>query len=78
MSIKQVVKQFGGPSKLAVTLGVTPQAVCFWRDGKRRFPAEQCMVIERISKGAWRCEQLRPDLDWAVLRNSDCPEKVAA
>lgn len=26
--------------------------------------------VERESKGRVRCEELRPDVDWAVLRNS--------
>jgi len=29
-----------------------------------------CINIERESKGQVRCESLRPDVDWAVLRNS--------
>ncbi len=35
-----------------------------------------CINIERESVGKVRCEQLRPDVDWAVLRNCDC-SKVA-
>ena len=50
---------------MARLLGVTVQAVCFWRDGERKFPAEHCPVAERITHGAVRCEDLRPDIDWA-------------
>jgi DNA-binding transcriptional regulator YdaS (Cro superfamily) len=39
-------------------------------------PAAHCPSIERATKGAVRCEDLRPDVDWAVLRNSS--EQVAA
>lgn len=31
-------------------------------------PAEYCPALERATRGAVRCEDLRPDVDWAVLR----------
>lgn len=31
-------------------------------------PAEYCPAIERATKGVVRCEDLRPDVDWSVLR----------
>lgn len=34
--------------------------------------------IERESAGCIRCEGLRPDVDWAVLRGTDCQPKEAA
>ena len=55
---------------LARELGVTTQAVCFWRDGRRKTPAEKCPDIERVTGGAIRCEDLRPDVDWAYLRGT--------
>lgn len=60
----------GGPAKLAAAVGVTVQAVCFWRDEERRLPADHCPTIERATNGAVRCEDLRPDVDWAYLRNT--------
>jgi DNA-binding transcriptional regulator YdaS (Cro superfamily) len=33
-----------------------------------RVPAEHCPSIERATQGAVRCEQLRPDVEWFVLR----------
>jgi len=60
----------GGPAKLAATLGVSVQAVCFWRDGARRIPAEHCPAIERATAGSVRCEDLRPDVDWGYLRGT--------
>lgn len=73
--INLAIEILGGPSKTAQILGVTPQAVCFWRDGKRQLAAEYCPVIERATEGAVRCEDLRPDVDWEYLRGS---KKVAA
>lgn len=59
-------------------LNVTTQAVCFWRDGKRGLPADHCPAIERATNGAVRCEELRPDVDWAYLRGTDCDIHVAS
>ncbi|HEY0878970.1 MAG TPA: YdaS family helix-turn-helix protein [Zeimonas sp.] len=36
-----------------------------------------CIAIERESGGAVRCEDLRPDVDWAYLRGTAPVEKVA-
>lgn len=57
------IKVAGGPTKVAERLGVSAQAVCFWRDGKRTFPVEHCAAIEDMSAGAVRRWDLRPD-DW--------------
>jgi DNA-binding transcriptional regulator YdaS (Cro superfamily) len=64
--------QLVGRTALADVAGVSPQAVSQWVSGM--VPAERCPAIERATHGAVRCEDLRPDVDWAVLRNSDCKE----
>lgn len=69
-AITQAILIIGGPSELARQLGVTPQAVCFWRDGARSLPAEHCPVIERLTSGEIRCEDLRGDVDWSFIRGT--------
>lgn len=69
-AIREAIHGAGGPSKVARELNVSPQAVCFWRDGKRQLPAEVCPVLERLNEGRVRCEAMRPDVDWAYLRNT--------
>lgn len=68
--INKAISIIGGPSKVSRELHVTPQAVCFWRDGKRTVPAEHCPVIERLTDAEIRCEDLRPDVDWGYLRGT--------
>lgn len=77
-AINKAIELCGGPSRIAATIGVTPQAVCFWRDGKRKLPAERCPDIEIATGGAVTCEELRPDLaaQWAYLRGTT--EQAAA
>ncbi len=72
--ITKAITQAGSVTKLAKVLQVTPQAVCFWRDGKREIPADKCPLIEQ-STGV-SCESLRPDVAWSVLRNK--PELAQA
>lgn len=68
--IQTAIKHTGNASRLAERLGVTPQAVCFWREGKRQIPAALCPLIEQATSGLVRCEDLRPDVAWFVLRNT--------
>ena len=58
----------GGTTKLAAAIGVTAQVVSNWR--VRGVPAERCPDIELATDGAVRCEELRPDVNWAVLRQA--------
>lgn len=71
--LAKAIEVCGGPSALARLLGVSAQAVHFWRQGKRKLPAEHCPAIERetSARGAVvQCEQLRPDVDWRVVRTN--------
>lgn len=52
----------------AELLGVSQSALWQWGLPDRKVPAEHCPAIERLTKGQVRCEELRPDVDWAVLR----------
>lgn len=58
----------GSQKALADGLGVTKAAVGQWKDEGRRVPAEHCPQIERMTGGRVRCEELRPDVAWEVLR----------
>jgi DNA-binding transcriptional regulator YdaS (Cro superfamily) len=55
---------------LAQALGVSKAAVSQWRTGDRQVPAERCPQIERVTAGRVRCEQLRPDVEWHVIRGT--------
>ena len=59
---------------LARELGVTQGAVHQWANGLSRVSAERCIQIEKATKGAVRCEDLRPDVDWSVLRGTSTKE----
>jgi len=57
----------GGMSKIAKHFGITDWAVSKWQD--IGVPAERCPDIELLTNGQVRCEELRPDVNWSILRN---------
>lgn len=67
-ALDQAVATVGSMQALADVLGVTKGAVGQWKLNGRRVPAEHCPTIERATNGKVLCEQLRPDVDWAVIR----------
>lgn len=64
--LQKAIELLGGPTKTATALGVSAQAVCFWRDGKRQFPLEHCPRIEVLTDGAVTRRELRP-ADWQAI-----------
>ena len=82
--IERACSALGSQAALAGVLNVTPGAVNQWVTTHRPIPAERCPDIERATNGAVTREELRPDVDWAVLRASPVgagdtpPEKAAA
>lgn len=60
-------------AELARELGVTPSAVNQWVNGLMKVAADKCPSIERVTAGLVRCEDLRPDVEWHVLRNAPNP-----
>ena len=69
--IQIAIQSAGNAHRLAIEIGVPPQSVLFWRDGDRRIPAEHCPKIEAATNGLVRCEDLRPDVQWHVLRGTE-------
>lgn len=65
-ALRGACKVVGGFSALARILQITPAAVHQWRHNG--VPAELCPVIERLT--GVRCEDLRPDVEWGVLRQA--------
>lgn len=59
---------------VAQLVGVAPQQIYQWASGSRPIPADKCPDIELATGGEVRCEDLRPDVNWSVVReNSKAP-----
>lgn len=67
--ITKAAKCVGSRVALARALGVTKAAVWQW-EHERPVPSEYCPSIERLTGGAVRCEDLRPEVDWGYLRGT--------
>lgn len=67
-ALNRAIKMRGGIVAFSRELGLNGHAVANqWR--LSRVPAERCIAIEELTNGAVRCEDLRPDVNWGVLRN---------
>lgn len=69
-AIEKACGIIGGQTALARLIGIATPTVNQWVKNKRPVPAERCPSIERATNGAVRCEDLRPDVDWAYLRGT--------
>lgn len=66
-SLGVAIDLLGGQAALGKAIGATQQAVSQWvRRG--RVPADKCVAIEAATRGQVRCEDLRPDVPWHVVR----------
>lgn len=69
-ALERAINVVGSQSALAKAIGRTPQVVNNWQR-RGNVPAEHCPAIERATKGEVRCEDLRPDVDWAWIRGGE-------
>ena len=67
-ALERAAAILGSQNNLAQALMVSKGAVSQWKEEARRVPAEHCPAIERLTAGAARCEDLRPDMNWEFLR----------
>ena len=66
--LEYVDEHFGKRAVLARQIGVKQIMITMWIKGRARIPAERCIQIEKITGGKVTCEEMRPDIDWAVVR----------
>jgi len=67
----KAVEMLGGPVKASRSIGILRyQTVQQWV-ARGQIPPEYCPTIERLLDGAVRCEDLRPEIDWAYLRSTN-------
>jgi len=75
--LDKAIDALGGIAALARAIKVKPSTPAMWKQ-RVNVPAEYCPSIERATNGAVRCEELRPDVDWSVLRRKPRKQKVPA
>ncbi len=63
--LERAIQSCGGMTAMARTLNLSGHAVVYqWK--QTQVPAEWCPDIEALT--GVKCEELRPDVNWAVLR----------
>lgn len=67
--IKKAVSICGNQAALANACGVSQPTVFKWTNGTK-IDAAYIPAIIAATNGAVKPEDLRPDVDWAVIRNS--------
>lgn len=60
----------GSSAALARKINVPPVLITQWKKGIQRVPADKCLLIECATNRQVRCEDLRPDIPWFVIRDS--------
>ena len=78
-ALQKAVDEAGGQTALAASIGrgLKQSHVWAWLNSKnpdQMPPAEYCPAIEKAT--GVRCEDLRPDIEWAVLRCT-CRDEAA-
>jgi DNA-binding transcriptional regulator YdaS (Cro superfamily) len=64
-ALEKAIEKAGGIAALASLIGVATSSPSMWK-ARGRVPAEHCPAIEKET--GVRCEDLRPDVNWSVLR----------
>lgn len=75
--IRRACAVIGSQSELARAVGVTNSMVSQWCTGARPLPLDRAIAIERETGGAVTVEELRPDIDWQVIRGKPAKEQAA-
>lgn len=69
-AIEHLITLMGTQQAAADKIGVRAPVLHAWRRGRQLVPCARCPIIERITAGQIRCEDLRPDIEWGVVRGS--------
>ena len=72
-ALDKAISLVGSQSKLADSIGGTPQLVNNWVRRGGYVPEEHCPDIERSLSGAVTCEDLRPDIAWVRIPDKTWP-----
>jgi DNA-binding transcriptional regulator YdaS (Cro superfamily) len=60
-SLDLTIKILGSQDNLAAALGIKSPSITGWKD-RKRVPAERCLAIEAVTRGAVTRHDLRPDV----------------
>lgn len=66
--LKKAINMVGGQRELARICGVSQAAVSKWLNGISKIGEDKAILLEQALNGLVTCEELRPDVNWSVIR----------
>ncbi|RKS87300.1 YdaS antitoxin of YdaST toxin-antitoxin system [Orbus hercynius] len=73
--LQEAIKRTGSQRAFAKICGVSQPAVSNWLKGKSKIGEDKAMLVEIALDGEITCEELRPDVNWSVLRNKKATKR---
>jgi DNA-binding transcriptional regulator YdaS (Cro superfamily) len=67
-ALEKAIAFFGSQAELAKALNRSRSHVNQWMTANKPVSIKVCPMIEKLTNGQVRAEDLRPDFDWAALR----------
>ncbi|XKM12689.1 helix-turn-helix domain-containing protein [Orbaceae bacterium ac157xtp] len=67
-ALKKAIKKAGSQREFARICGVSQAAVSKWLNGISKIGEDKAILAEQALNGQVTCEELRPDVNWSVLR----------
>lgn len=66
--LKKAIITVGGQRELARLCGVSQAAVSKWLNGISKIGEDKAILLEQALDGLVTCEDLRPDVNWSIVR----------
>lgn len=66
---KEIIAAAGGIQAVRLKFSISRNSVHEWI-AKGSIPAERCPDLEAMTERKFLCEDMRPDVNWAVLRSN--------
>jgi len=68
--LAKAIALLGGRASLARAIGVQRGMIWQWEHNGVRITPAACPLIEKATGGQVRCEELRPDISWELVREN--------
>ncbi|AEP36202.1 transcriptional regulator [Taylorella asinigenitalis] len=70
MKLRDYLNNKKGRSKRLIEgLGISRVSLWQWKNEHVKISIERCLEIEKFTAGKVTCEELRPELDWVLIKN---------
>lgn len=72
---RTIITKAGGPVAVAKACGITTQAISAWM-AQDQIPADRAPLIERLTGGAYKAEDIAPGSEWIRVRGQIVARKL--